>query len=349
MLRNIIKDFVKPRRVEFELKEETKEGITEKYGKFVAEPLERGYGITIGNSLRRIMLSSLPGAAISSLRIAGVTHEFATINGCTEDVTEIILNLKEVVVKLHNKDQVTLTIQAQGPTEVTAGMFSTDANVEIINPEHHICTLNRDGKLDMTVVVKMGRGYVAAEANKTGNETVDELVLDSMYAPVRKVNYVATNTRVGEHTDYDKLTLEVWTDGSVAPADAVQGAAYILCDQLQAFSGIEEIVQEEVIPTEVSKTEHEKPKINDNLFKKIDELELSVRSSNCLEIANIKYVCELVTRTEMEMLRTKNFGRKSLTEIKEILQDLGLTLGMEIADVPSRAELDARYEAAHSM
>ncbi|MDR2338479.1 MAG: DNA-directed RNA polymerase subunit alpha [Deltaproteobacteria bacterium] len=345
MLRNIVKDFVKPRRVEFELKEEVKEGVTEKYGKFIAEPLERGYGITIGNSLRRIMLSSLPGAAITAVQIQGVTHEFATINGCVEDVTEIILNLKEVVVRLYQKEQVILTLDTEGPCEVTAGMFSEDANVSIINPEHHICTLNEEGKLNMKIVIKMGRGYVTSESNKTAETAIDEILLDSMFAPVRKVNYFVTNTRVGEHTDYDKLALEVWTDGSITPSDAVQGAAYILRDQLQAFSGIEEIKPEEIIPAvEAAKAELEKPKLNDNLFRKIDELELSVRSSNCLENANIKYIGELVSKSETEMLRTKNFGRKSLNEIKEILQDMGLALGMPLDNYPSREELDKMFD-----
>ena len=346
MLRNIVKDFVKPRRVEFELKEEIKEGVTEKYGKFIAEPLERGYGITIGNSLRRIMLSSLPGAAITSVHIDGVTHEFATINGCVEDVTEIILNLKEVVLQLLQKDHVVLTLDVQGPCEVTAGMLSRDPNVEIINPEHHICTLNDDGKLSMRVTVKAGRGYVTSETNKNVDGAVDEIALDSMFAPVRKVNYFVTNTRVGEHTDYDRLTLEVWTDGSVTPSDAVQGAAYILVDQLQAFSGIEEIKQEETIPAiEAAKAELDKPRLNENLFRKIDELELSVRSSNCLENANIKYIGELVLKTEAEMLRTKNFGRKSLNEIKEILSDMGLALGMVLDGYPSREELDRMFDS----
>ncbi len=338
MLRNIGKEFVKPKRVNFESLDD-KAG---RFGKFVAEPLERGYGTTIGNSLRRIMLSSLPGAAISSVQIEGINHEFATIDGCVEDVTEIVLNLKEVVLDLGEKDEVTLRLEAEGPKEVNASMIiCTEPGVRIVNPDHHICSLNEEGKIKMELTARVGRGYVTADLNKREDDPVDSIVIDSVFSPVRKVNHFVTNARVGQRTDYDKLTLEVWTDGSLTPEDAVRGAAYILRDQLNVFAGTEEIVVEE----EKEEVE-EKPKLNENLFRRIDELELSVRSSNCLENADIKYIGELVRRSEAEMLRTKNFGRKSLNEIKEILNEMGLSLGMKIEDYPSREALDKMTENA---
>ncbi len=337
MLRNITKDLIKPRRVEFE------ESIP-RYGKFIAEPLERGYGLTIGNSLRRIMLSSLPGAAVTKVRMTGVKHEFSTVQGCVEDVTEIVLNLKQVVINLGDKDHATLRLSASGEGEVTAGMIEAEPGVEVINPDLHIATLNTDGSLEMEIEAQIGRGYGIAEENKTDDMPVGTIPVDSLFSPVRKVNYVVTNARVGQRTDYDKLTLEVWTDGSVSPEDAVEGAAYILRDQLGVFVGADEVVEqvEEVV-------EEEKPKFNENLFRRIDELELSVRSANCLENSNIKYIGELVVKTEAEMLRTKNFGRKSLNEIKEILSEMNLSLGMKLEGFPSRAELDKMSEAAGSV
>lgn len=338
MLRNIVKDFVKPRRIDFDLEED---GHT-RFGKFVAEPLERGYGTTIGNSLRRIMLSSLPGAAITSVRIEGINHEFTTIEGCVEDVTEIVLNLKEVILDLGDRDEVILRLDADGPGEVSASMITGgEPSVRVVNPDHHICTLNTEGQVRMELIARTGRGYVTAEFNKDENDPVDAIVIDSVFSPVRKVNHFVTNARVGQRTDYDKLTLEVWTDGSVSPADAIRGAAYILRDQLNVFAGTEEIkVEEEKVEVE------EKPKLNENLFRRIDELELSVRSSNCLENADIKYIGELVQRSEAEMLRTKNFGRKSLNEIKEILNDMVLSLGMKLEGFPPREALDQMTENA---
>ena len=337
MLRNITKDLIKPRRVEFE------ESIS-RYGKFIAEPLERGYGLTIGNSLRRIMLSSLPGAAVTKVRITGVKHEFSTIQGCVEDVTEIVLNLKQVVINLGDKDHATLRLSASGACEVTAGMIEAEPGVEVINPDLHIATLNADGSLQMEIEAQIGRGYGIAEENKTEDMPVGTIPVDSLFSPVRKVNYVVTNARVGQRTDYDKLTLEVWTDGSVSPEDAVEGAAYILRDQLGVFVGADEVVEqvEEVVV-------EEKPRFNENLFRRIDELELSVRSANCLENSNIKYIGELVVKTEAEMLRTKNFGRKSLNEIKEILSEMNLGLGLKLEGFPTRPELDKMSEAAGSV
>lgn len=334
MQRDIVKEFIKPKRIEHE------ENLP-RYGKFVAGPLERGYGTTIGNSLRRILLSSIPGAAITSVRIENVKHEFSTIPGCIEDVTEIVLNLKEVVLEIGSKDTVVLRLDVKGPTQVTAGMISGDPSVRIINADHHIATLNTEGELKMEIIAKVGRGYVVAEANKEETDPLGTIALDAIFSPVRKVNHVVTNARVGQRTDYDKLTLEVWTDGSISPEDAVRGAAYILRDQLNVFVGGEEIVEEVVKPIE-----EERPKLNDNLFRRIDEIELSVRSSNCLENADIKYIGELVQRSEAEMLRTKNFGRKSLNEIKEILTEMGLSLGLRLENYPGRPELDRMHEQA---
>ncbi len=339
MQRNIIRDLIKPRRLEFEEK-------VERYGKFVVEPLERGYGTTIGNSLRRIMLSSLPGAAIASVYVEGVKHEFSTVPGCIEDMTEIILNLKQVVVDMGDKDVAHLKIEAKGPGEIKAGSIQGDPNVRVVNPDLSICSLNTEGSINLQLVVKSGRGYVVAEQNKDELAPVGTIPVDAMFSPVRKVNYVVTNARVGQRTDYDKLTIEVWTNGSITPEDAIKGAAYILRDQLGVFVGVEDVTTPE--PVEVVSTavvsSDERPRLNENLFRRIDELELSVRSANCLENSNIKFIGELVQKTEAEMLRTKNFGRKSLNEIKEILSEMGLSLGMRLDGLPSREELDRMAE-----
>lgn len=334
MHRNIIRDLIRPKRIDGDFDEA-------RYAKFVAEPLERGFGTTIGNSLRRILLSSLPGSAITNIQIEGVKHEFSTITGCVEDVTEIILNLKEVIVDLGEKESAELRISATGPTEVKASDIEAEPGVEIVNPDFHICSLNGEGKLELTMTARSGRGYVVAEDNKGEEDPVGSIAIDAVYSPVRKVNHVVTNARVGQRTDYDKLTLEIWTDGSMKPEDAMKGAAYILRDQLNVFVGEEvvPVVEEEVV-------EDDKPKLNENLFRRIDELELSVRSSNCLENADIKYMGELVQRTEAEMLRTKNFGRKSLNEIKEILTEMNLFLGMKLEGFPGREELDRMAESS---
>jgi len=334
MHRNIVKDLIKPRRLETE-------DLSARYGKFVCGPLERGYGTTVGNSLRRILLSSLPGAAITAVKMEGVKHEFSTVPGCIEDVTEIVLNLKEVVLDLADKEAATLRLDAKGPCEVTAGMITGDAGVRVINPDHHICSLNGEGEIRLELAAKIGRGYVVAETMKEESTPVGTITLDAVFSPVRKVNHIVTNARVGQQTDYDKLTLEVWTDGSITPEEAVRGAAYILRDQLSVFIGMEEIFEEVEKPVI-----EEGPKLNENLYRRIDELELSVRSSNCLENADIKYIGELVQRSETEMLRTKNFGRKSLNEIKEILTEMGLSLGMRLENFPARSELDRMHEAS---
>ncbi|HSB07117.1 MAG TPA: DNA-directed RNA polymerase subunit alpha [Thermodesulfobacteriota bacterium] len=319
------KDLIRPKRLDIE-----KETSTPFYGKFVAEPLERGFGITIGNSLRRILLSSLQGAAIVSVKIDGVLHEFSTIPGVKEDGTEIILNLKEVRLKLHTEGPKTIRVKAEGAREIKAGDFITGDAVEILNPEHHIATLSKDSKLSMEMVVKTGRGYVPAERNKEEDQSIGTVPIDAIFSPIKKVNYTVTNARVGQRTDYDKLTLEVWTDGSLGPEEAVAYAAKILKDQLSFFITFDE--QEEEVET--SREPEESEKLNENLFRSVDELELSVRSANCLKHANIKLIGDLVQKTEAEILATKNFGRKSLNEIKDLLSQMGLGLGMRLEHWP---------------
>jgi DNA-directed RNA polymerase subunit alpha len=325
------KDLIRPKRLEVE-----KETLTPFYGKFTAEPFERGFGITIGNSLRRILLSSLQGAAITSVKIDGVLHEFSTIPGTKEDITEIILNLKEVRLKLHTEGPKTIRVKAEGSKVLKAGDILTGDAVEILNPDHYIATLSRDGKLSMEMVVKMGRGYVPAERNKEESQPIGTVPMDAIFSPIKKVNYTVTNARVGQITDYDKLTLEVWTDGSLNPEEAVAHSAKILKDQLSIFITFEEEEEE----TETHYPEDEKEEgVNENLLRSVDELELSVRSANCLKHANIKLIGDLVQKTEAEILATKNFGRKSLNEIKDILAEMGLSLGMKLDNwPPSKSE-----------
>lgn len=334
MKRITLRDLIKPKRIEIE-------GQTPdvRYGRFVAEPLERGYGLTIGNSLRRVLLSSVQGAAITSVNIEGVMHEFSTIPGVVEDVTGIVLNLKGVVPQIDDKDEARLRIEASGPCEVTAGMFAGDPAVRILNPAQHLATLGEGAKLVMEVSVKGGRGYVPSEKHKVEGAPMGTIFIDAIFSPIRRVNINVTQARVGQRTDYDKLIMEIWTNGSIDPRSAVAQAAHILIDQLGLFVG-EGLVVEEEAPTK----EEPKSKFNDNLFRRIEEIELSVRSANCLENADIKYIGELVQKTEAEMLRTKNFGRKSLNEIKEILTGMGLGLGLKIEDFPLRAELDRMRE-----
>ncbi len=331
------RDLIKPRRLEVDA-----EALTQTYGKFVAEPLERGFGTTLGNSLRRVLLSSLQGAAITSVKIEGVDHEFTTVPEVTEDVTDIVLNLKEVLLRMHTNEQKTLRIEVEGPKEVKAGDIIADDQVEILNPGHHICTLSEGGKLRMEMTCRRGRGYVPAVNNKNVGDPIGTIPIDALFSPMRKVNYQVTNARVGQVTDYDKLTLEVWTDGAVTPQDAVAYAAKIIKEQLTVFINFDET--EEPIIAESPK---EEAKLNENLFRSVDELELSVRSANCLQQANIKTIGDLVQRTEAEMLKTKNFGRKSLKEIKEILAEMGLSLGMKLENWPQKpaAPLSAEPKA----
>ena len=324
-------DLIKPKQLEVDEKT-----LTSTYGKFYAEPFERGFGQTIGNSLRRILLSSLMGASIVAVRMKGILHEFSTIPGVTEDVTDIILNLKEVRLRLNDGEQHTLKVEAKGPATVLAKDITGSANVEILNPEQKIATLSRDAKLNMELIAKLGRGYVPAERNREEGAPVDTVYIDAIFSPVQKVNFTVTNARLGQHTDYDRVVFEVVTDGSVKPDDAVAYAAKILQDQLSIFVNFQDEPQQE--------RRDDRPSIplNDNLFRSVDELEFSVRSQNCLQNADIKYIGELVQKSEQEMLKTKNFGRKSLNEIKEFLHEMNLSLGMKLENFPSRDELDRR-------
>ena len=326
-------DLIKPKKLEVDDK-----SLTPTYGKFYAEPFERGFGQTIGNSLRRILLSSLMGAAVVSVRIKGMLHEFSTIPGITEDVTDIILNLKEVRLKLHDTEQQTLKIETKGPKIIQAKDIVAGPSVEILNPEQHIATLSREGKLDMEMVAKLGRGYVLAERNKEEGAPVDTIFMDAIFSPLQKVNFHITNARVGQRTDYERLVFEAWTDGSVKPEDAVAYAAKILQDQLQIFVNFDDEPQRE------AREDSPLLSLNENLFRSVDELEFSVRSQNCLQNADIKYIGELVQKSEQEMLKTKNFGHKSLNEIKEILRDMGLELGMKLESFPSREEIERRRQ-----
>jgi DNA-directed RNA polymerase subunit alpha len=324
------RDLIKPRKIDVDPES------TGTYGKFVAEPLERGFGTTLGNSLRRVLLSSLQGAAITAVKIEGngglVEHEFTTIPEVSEDVTDIVLNLKEVRLRMHTNEVKTIRIEAEGPKEVKAGDLITDDQVEVLNPGHHICTLAEGGKIRIELTCRRGRGYVPANNNKVAGSPIGSIAIDSLFSPVSKVNYLVTNARVGQQTDYDKLSLEVWTDGSVTPQDAVAYAAKILKEQLTVFVNFEEIEE----PTAVE-TPQQEAKLNENLFRSVDELELSVRSANCLQQANIRTIGDLVQKTEAEMLKTKNFGRKSLKEIKEILAEMGLSLGMKLENWPPKS------------
>ena len=295
-----------------------------KYAKFVCEPLERGYGITIGNSLRRILLSSLPGCAIKSVKIDGAQHEFTTIPNVVEDVPEIILNLKMVRIKMDKNEEKTLRINFEGEGEVKAGDIITDGTVEILNPDLHIATVSKGGKLNMEMVADMGRGYNTAEKNKTPNQPIGVIAIDSIYSPVKKVNYAVENTRVGQMVDYDKLTIELWTDGSLEPYEALSLAAKVLTEHLKLFVDLSETAKNTQIMIE--KEENKKEKI---LEMPIEELELSVRSFNCLKRSGISTVEDLANKTETDMMKVKNLGKKSLEEVIAKLHDLGLDLAKE--------------------
>ena len=294
------------------------------YGKFVVEPLERGYGTTLGNSLRRVLLSSLPGTAVTSVKIAGVQHEFSTLPGVKEDMTEIVLNIKGIIIKLHSDGPKTVYIEASGEGEVTAGSIKADGEVEVLNPEHHIATLGPDGYLSMEMVVDHGRGYVAAEKNKLAQQVIGVIPVDSIYSPVLKVNYAVENTRVGNKTDYDKLTLEVWTDKTITPRDAVSLGAKILCDHFTLFTDLSETIGSESTVKEKVETQRDKV-----LEMTIEELDLSVRSFNCLKRANINTVEDLIGKTQDEMIKVRNLGRKSLEEVEHKLAMMGLSLASD--------------------
>jgi DNA-directed RNA polymerase subunit alpha len=328
------RELIRPRRIEID-----EDSYSQRYGKFACEPLERGFGITIGNALRRILLSSLQGSAIVSVKIEDVLHEFSTIPGVQEDVTDIILNFKEVKLKMNDSEEAVIHLSCEGEGEVKAGDIDTHGLVEVLNPNAHIVTLNKEAKFNAEMVVKSGKGYVPAEKNKTKDLEISVIPIDALFSPIQKVNYVVSNARVGQITDYDKLTLEVWTDGSVYPEDAVAYAAKILKEQMGPFINFEE----EPEPIE-EEEEEEEEKLNENLFRPVSELELSVRSANCLKNANLTLIGELVQKTEAEMLKTKNFGRKSLNEIKSILDEMGLHLGMKLDNFPSVHKQDGSEE-----
>lgn len=322
----IWRDLIRPKNLLVD-----RDSLTPTYGKFFAEPLERGFGITLGNTLRRVLLSSLQGAAVTAIKVDGALHEFTALPDVVEDLTDIILNIKEVEFAMAGWEQKTIRIEVQGPCEVKAKDFKGDASIKVMNPEHHIATVGEGGVLRLEAILKKGRGYVPADRNKSQGMPVGYIAIDSLFSPVKKVNYNVTNARVGQQTDYDKLSLEVVTDGSVSPEDAVAYAAKIVKDQLTIFINFDEEeelkVEEAAPPTE---------KFNENLLRSVDELELSVRAANCLQAANIKYIGDLVQKTEAEMLKTKNFGRKSLKEIKELLADMGLSLGMKLESWPPK-------------
>lgn len=317
------RDLIKPRGFEVD-----RDSLTDTYGKFTIRPLERGYGVTLGNSLRRVLLSSMMGSAVSAVKLEGVLHEFSTIPDILEDVTDIILNLKEVRFKQYDPEPKTLRVSKQGPGAVTAADIQLTDGIEVLNPDAHIATLGKDAKFDAEIIVEFGRGYIEAEG-RSKDLAVGFIAVDALHSPIRRVNYNVSNARVGQRTDYDALSFEVWTDGSLKPEEAVALGSKIIKEQLQIFLTFDETIEPEEVEEERST-----PQLNENLFRSVDDLELSVRSANCLKNANIRYIGELVTRSEAEMLKTKNFGRKSLNEIKEILVNMGLSLGMKIEGWP---------------
>jgi DNA-directed RNA polymerase subunit alpha len=324
-------ELIKPTKLDIE-----RENCTTQHVRFSAEPFERGYGITIGNSLRRVLLSSIMGAAITSVKIEGVDHEFSTIRGVKEDATEIILNLKKVVLRMDDDRPRMLRIEKKGEGIVRAGDIIHEGGVEIVNPEHPIATLGEEAKLYMEMKAKVGRGYVSSELNLEEDDPIGTVPIDAIYSPIKKVSYTVSQARVGHRTDYDKLTMEIITNGSVSALDALAFAAKIVRDQMRIFINFEEDEDFEERGGRVS----DQQEFSDNLYKSVDELELSVRSANCLKNADIKYIGELVQKTEQEILMTKNFGRKSLNEIKEILSCMGLRLGAKVESFPSRELLD---------
>lgn len=318
------KGFQLPEKIYFQ-----EDSLTDRYGKLYAGPLERGFGMTLGNSLRRVLISSIEGAAVTSIRIPGVLHEFSVMTGVVEDITDIIMNIKSLRFKLSGEKERVAKISLTGPQEVTGRDIIADPFVKVLNPEQVILTLDKDIPFDMEMFVKKGRGYRAAESNNDEDRAIDTLAIDSIFSPITKVNFWVESARVGQATDYDKLVMEVWTDGSVTPSKAVTQAANILIDHILLFS-----LEHEEVPGQKEEdyqdAEEESKTLNPNLLKNIDELELSVRSYNCLKNANIRTIAQLVQKTENEMLKTKNFGRKSLLEIKEILKSMDLSFAMKV-------------------
>jgi DNA-directed RNA polymerase subunit alpha len=314
------KGFQRPKRLEVD-----QDSLTETFGRFHAQPFERGFGTTIGNALRRILLSSIEGAAITAVKIDGVLHEFSSIPGVVEDTTDILLNLKQIPFRIHSDHPETLTLSAEGPGVIKAGDIQLTANSEVLNPELPVCTLSEEGKIALELRLQRGRGYVTADRNFDEDLGIGYIPLDSVHSPVRKVNYRVEDARLGQTTDYDKLVLEVWTNGAISPQDAVAMGAKLLKDHMAIFINFEEAPEEDL---DFPSSDDER--LMEQFSRSVDELELSVRSYNCLKNANIKSIGDLVTRSEAEMLKTKNFGRKSLNEIKDILAEMGLSLGMEI-------------------
>lgn len=317
------RDMIKPKGFEVD-----RDSLGDDYARFMIRPLEKGFGVTLGNSLRRILLSSMMGSAVSAVKFEGVLHEFSTMPDVLEDVADIILNLKEVRFKQFSADSQVLRIEKKGPGKVTAADIQLNGRVEVLNPEQHIATLGSNASFSCEMVVSFGRGYEPSEG-RADDWGVGYIPVDALYSPIRKVNYSVSNARVGQRTDYDALSLEVWTDGSLKPEEAVALASKIMKEQLQIFLTFDESME----PSD-DKRDSSSPQLNENLFRSVDDLELSVRSANCLKNANIRFIGELVVRSEAEMLKTKNFGRKSLNEIKEILSEMGLGLGMKIDGWP---------------
>jgi DNA-directed RNA polymerase subunit alpha len=315
------KGFQRPKRLDFE-----RETLTDRFGRFYAQPFERGFGTTVGNSLRRVLLSSIEGAAVTAVKIDGVLHEFSPIPGVVEDATDIILNLKQIPLKMHTDTTKTLYLRVDKAGEVRARDIEADADIEILEPDAHIATVAEHGKLHMELRVKRGRGYVSADKNFDEDLGIGWIPVDSVHSPIKKVNYLVEAARIGQNTDYDKLTVDVWTNGSVTPRDAVSLSAKLIRDHLNIFINLEDAGD---LQQDLSSETGVRP-LNENLDKSVEELELSVRSYNCLKNANIRTIRELVQKTEGEMLKTKNFGRKSLNEIKEILSGMGLSLGMRL-------------------
>ena len=335
MLQKNWTELKKPNRLQIEPK-----GDGRHVAEIEAEPLERGFGLTLGNALRRVLLSSLQGAAVTAIKIDGVLHEFSSIPGVREDVTDIVLNIKAMALRMHGEGPKRMTLIATGPGEVTAGAIESGHDIEVLDPDHHIMTLDDGARVSMELTVETGKGYVPASASRSEDAPIGLIPVDALFSPVKRVSYKVENARVGQVTDYDKLLMSVETNGSITPEDAVALAARILQDQLQTFINFEEP------RAETQQEETEEIPFNRNLLRKVDELELSVRSANCLKNDNIIYIGDLVQKTEAEMLRTPNFGRKSLNEIKEVLVNMGLTLGMEIPNWPPEniEELAKRLE-----
>jgi DNA-directed RNA polymerase subunit alpha len=319
-------EFQKPKKLDYDA-----ETLTQNYGRFVAQPFERGFGTTVGNALRRVLLSSIEGAAVTAVRVEGVLHEFSSLTGVVEDMTDIVLNLKQIPFKLHGRGPKTLFLEKKGPGAVTAADIESDPDVEILDMSSHIATLSKEGSLKMEIRLKIGRGYVVADKNADSDLPLGYIPIDSIHSPVRRVNFNVEGARVGQMTDYDRLVLEIWTNGAVTPQESLSLAASLLGEHLSIFSTFQPTTQEE----EVTEAPEIDPKLSEMLAKPIEELDLSVRSANCLKNANIRTIRELVQKTEPEMLKTKNFGRKSLNEIKEILTEMGLSLGMKVDALPS--------------